>query len=84
MALSRRDQQTLDRIRNGKTVPFHDLIHLIESVGFRLVRQRGSHQVYKHPRIAGALVLQPLGADAKKYQARQALDMLVSNRLIEA
>jgi predicted RNA binding protein YcfA (HicA-like mRNA interferase family) len=84
MALPNRDQRTLDRIRDGNTVLFRDLIHLLEAVGFRLVRQRGSHQVYKHPRIAGAIVLQPLGSEAKKYQARQALDLLVSNRLIEA
>jgi GMP synthase PP-ATPase subunit len=27
MVLSRRDQQTLDRIREGKTAPFRDLVH---------------------------------------------------------
>jgi predicted RNA binding protein YcfA (HicA-like mRNA interferase family) len=84
MALSSRDQRTLERIRDGHPVPFRDLIHLIESAGFRLVRQRGSHQVYKHPQVAGALILQPLGSDAKKYQARQALEMLSSNRLVDS
>jgi predicted RNA binding protein YcfA (HicA-like mRNA interferase family) len=82
MALSSRDQRTVDRIRDGNTVQFRDLVHLVETVGFRLVRQRGSHHVYKHPRVPGALVLQPLGSDAKKYQARQVLDMLTSNRLL--
>jgi predicted RNA binding protein YcfA (HicA-like mRNA interferase family) len=83
MDLSKRDQRTLDRIRGGNTVSFRDLVHLLEAVGFRLVRQSGSHHVYKHASVTGALVLQPLGADAKKYQARQALDLLVSNRLID-
>jgi hypothetical protein len=38
---------------------------------------------HKHPAVAGALVLQPAGPEAKKYQIRQALDLLVSNRLVE-
>jgi len=84
MALSNRDQRTLDRVRDGNTVPFRDLVHLVETAGFRLVRQRGSHHVYKHPRVPGALVLQPLGSEAKQYQARQVLDMLMSNRLIDS
>jgi predicted RNA binding protein YcfA (HicA-like mRNA interferase family) len=83
VSLSNRDQRTFDRIREGNTVPFRDLTHLLEAVGFGLVRQRGSHQVYKHPAVAGALVLQPAGPEAKKYQIRQALDLLVSNRLVE-
>jgi predicted RNA binding protein YcfA (HicA-like mRNA interferase family) len=74
MALPSRDQRTLDRIREGNTVQFRNLVHLIETVGFKLVRQRGSYHIYKHPRIASAIILQPLGADAKKYQARQVLD----------
>ena len=82
MKLSNRDQRTLDRIRNGSAVPFRDLVHLLETVGFRLVRQRGRHHVYKHPQIAGAINVQPFGVDAKKYQARQVLDVLVSNQLI--
>jgi predicted RNA binding protein YcfA (HicA-like mRNA interferase family) len=82
--LSNRDQRTLDSIRRGAIVSFRDLIHLIETVGFVLVRQRGSHHVYKHPRVGGALVLQPKGSEAKKYQAHQVLDVLVSNRLVDA
>ena len=84
MSLSNRDQRTFDRIGEGHVVRFQDLIHLIETVGFGLVRQRGSHHVYRHPTVTGALVLQPLGSDAKKYQARQALDLLMSNRLIDS
>ena len=82
MKLSNRDQRTLDRMRDGNIVSFRDLVHLVETVGFRLVRQRGSHHVYKHPGVAGALVLQPLGSEAKKYQARQVLDLLEANRLL--
>ena len=82
MKLSNRDQRTVDRIRDGSTVPFRDLVHLLETVGFRLARQRGSHHMYKHPQIAGAINVQPFGADAKKYQAGQVLDVLVSNQLI--
>jgi hypothetical protein len=36
-------------------------IWFILTVGFRLVRQVGSHHVYKHPQISGALNLQPIG-----------------------
>jgi predicted RNA binding protein YcfA (HicA-like mRNA interferase family) len=82
MALSNRDQRTVDRIRDGSPVQFRDLVHLVENMGFRLVRQRGSHHVYKHPQVPGALVLQPLGPDAKKYQARQVLNMLILHRLL--
>lgn len=70
-------------MRAGQALRFADLIHLVESLGFKLVRQRGSHRIYKHPAVRGALVLQPLGKEAKDYQVRQALDMLLTSGLIE-
>jgi predicted RNA binding protein YcfA (HicA-like mRNA interferase family) len=70
-------------MRAGQVLSFADVVHLVEALGFRLVRQRGSHRIYKHPGVRGALVLQPLGKEAKDYQVRQTLDMLLISGLIE-
>ncbi len=83
MELGKRDLRTLARMREGGVVSFRDLLHLIEAAGFSLRRQRGSHRVYKHPLVSGALVVQPTGADAKKYQIQQVLDMLDEARLLD-
>lgn len=53
---------------------FEDVVHLAEAVGFVLVRQHGSHRVFRHvdkPDLR--LTLQPLGGQGKEYQVRDLL-----------
>jgi predicted RNA binding protein YcfA (HicA-like mRNA interferase family) len=38
-------------------VEFRELIRLLENDGWRLVRQRGSHQQYEHPRKPGKVTV---------------------------
>ena len=60
----------------GASLPFRDFERLLLAFGFVPVRQKGSHQSYKHPKTQRMLVVQPRGKDAKGYQVRQFLDMV--------
>ncbi len=60
----------------GQTIPYRDFIALIEAVGFRLARTRGSHRSYVHTSCPKLLVVQPKGKDAKRYQVREFLDII--------
>ena len=59
----------------GGQLSFRDFVILIEAVGFRLSRTRGSHRSYVHASCPRLLVIQPMGKDAKRYQVRE-FDML--------
>ncbi len=60
----------------GGQLAFREFVALIEAVGFRLARTKGSHRAYVHPDCPKLLVIQPMGKDAKRYQVREFLDML--------
>jgi predicted RNA binding protein YcfA (HicA-like mRNA interferase family) len=45
------------------------------------VRSRGSHRCFEHSDCPKLLVVQPKGADAKRYQVRELLDMIEEFRL---
>ena len=68
-----RTQRLLDRIRRGevRNIRFSDLVSLLEELGFRLDRVRGSHRVYVHPALGRPLPLQPMRGEAKPWQVRQ-------------
>lgn len=68
----------LDAIRNNpRGVRFSDLVRLVEALGFRLVRQKGSHAIYQHPGHPAELIdLQLAGDQAKPYQVRQVLEIV--------
>lgn len=70
-------------INNRKNVRFSDFISVVEAFGFLLDRVKGSHQVYKHPDIADALlVLQPdKNQQAKPYQIKQFLKLVEEHDL---
>ena len=62
--------------QNYQNIDFADFVSLVEAVGFRKLRQRGSHRVYIHPKIEKILNLQPSSnGDAKPYQVRQFQDL---------
>jgi predicted RNA binding protein YcfA (HicA-like mRNA interferase family) len=65
-------QKILDQILEGRrTISFRDFERLLGALGFRLVRQRGSHRIYIHGKIGRPLPVQPDGHEAKHYQVQQ-------------
>lgn len=73
-----RNWRLLDRIRRGEVqnVAFGEFVALVEALGFRLERVRGSHRIYRHPAIPRPVPLQPVRGKAKPYQVRQLLRLL--------
>ena len=71
-------RELLDRACRGdvRNVRFADLQHLVEALGFRLERVRGSHHTYRHPAVRAIVNLQPHGRQAKPYQVRQVVELV--------
>jgi predicted RNA binding protein YcfA (HicA-like mRNA interferase family) len=62
------------RLERGhlQNVDFDDFVRLVEFFGWAMDRQRGSHQVFRHPLVAERLNLQPdRNGQAKPYQIRE-------------
>ncbi len=55
---------------------FRELCDLADCFGFSLVRQRGSHHIYKRDGFRKLLNFQNSGGMAKAYQVRQLLSAL--------
>jgi predicted RNA binding protein YcfA (HicA-like mRNA interferase family) len=70
-------RQLLDRAARGdvRNVRFADLQRLVEALGFRLERVRGSHHTYRHPDVRVMVNLPSHGRQAKPYQVRQVVDL---------
>lgn len=69
--------KTLEQILEGRrTISFRDFEALLGALGFKLVRQRGSHRIYIHAKTDRSFPVQPDGRDAKHYQVRQLRDMI--------
>jgi predicted RNA binding protein YcfA (HicA-like mRNA interferase family) len=82
MVSRRKLEHLLQQVLQGRgTIRFDDFEALIEALGFRLRRQRGSHRIYVHPNIDRAFPIQPEGKDAKRYQVRELRDMIRQYRL---
>ncbi len=73
----------LERLARGQltNVRFADAQRLVEALGFRLDRVKGSHHIYRHPDIGQRINLQAKGGQAKPYQLRQILDLVERNAL---
>jgi predicted RNA binding protein YcfA (HicA-like mRNA interferase family) len=77
-----RDELVLQAVLSGRSsVPFLDLERLLRRLGFSLVRIRGSHRIYRHPRVPRHINIQPVGSEAKPYQVKQLRDMIVEFNL---
>jgi len=64
-------------INNPRNVAFRDFVALIEAFGFVHHRTNGSHRIYKHPKVAENLNIQPRkDGTAKKYQIDQFLEYI--------
>ena len=76
----RRLQKKLER-GDHANVRFGDLTRLLEALGFRLNRVRGSHHVYTHPDIPEILNLQNVRGQAKPYQVRQVARTMTEHQM---
>jgi predicted RNA binding protein YcfA (HicA-like mRNA interferase family) len=61
-----KDEKRFARMKqNPKNVKFREFVVAIESCGWKLVKQTGSHRKYKHPKVPDAsLVVQPVAGNA--------------------
>lgn len=74
----------LTKVLEGKgTVGFRDLQALLKRLGFALVRIKGSHHIYEHPKATRPLNVQPRGSEAKRYQVNQLRDMIKEFELLD-
>ena len=67
------DEQLISRILRGTSdanIPFTDLCHLLERLGFEK-RIRGSHHIFRKSGIVERINLQRDGQKAKPYQVHQ-------------
>jgi predicted RNA binding protein YcfA (HicA-like mRNA interferase family) len=60
---------------------FSDLQLLLKSLGFRLDRQEGSHQAWRHSIIPQAVNIQSVHGQCKPYQLRQIRDIIKEHNL---
>ena len=61
---------------NFNNISFGDFTNLIESFGFKLVRTKGSHNIYCHPQISELVNVQNVKGEVKPYQAKQFLRLV--------
>ena len=68
----------LDRASAGTVtnVRFTDLERLLDALGFRLVRRRGSHQIYTRTGVGELVDIQDRKGQAKPYQVRQVVRLV--------
>ena len=80
MIAAMKPAKLLERARAGSfhNIKFDDLVHLAETLGFVLRSGEGSHQNYRHPSHAEAILnlQEGKGGDAKPYQIRELLDQI--------
>lgn len=71
-------KKLLKRIVQGhlQNIPFADIVNLVGSFGFTLLRVSGSHHIFGHPDIPELVNLQEVGGRAKPYQIRQFLRLV--------
>lgn len=72
-----------DQILRGTgdaNVPFDDLCHLLDRLGFER-RTRGSHNIFRKDGILERPNLQRAVGNAKPYQVRQVRDIIVKYKL---
>lgn len=70
-------KKLLAKVASGsKNISFNEMVTLVETFGFRLVRVNGSHHIFVHPQIRELVNLQEVNGKAKPYQIRQFLRLV--------
>lgn len=64
-------------VANRAAMRFADFRRILEAFGFTLDRIKGSHHIFRHPKVSRPLSVQPRGDNkAKPYQIDQFLDIV--------
>jgi hypothetical protein len=53
--------KTLEQILEGRTISFRDFEALLGALGFKLIRQRGSHRIYIHAKTDRSFPFSQMG-----------------------
>jgi predicted RNA binding protein YcfA (HicA-like mRNA interferase family) len=74
----------LERLGQGHlaNVAFADMQALIEAYGFELRRVSGSHHIFGHPDLPELINIQEVRGQAKPYQIRQFLRVVLRYALV--
>lgn len=64
-------------------VSFDELCTLAGMAGWQFDRQKGSHQIFLHPKYPGIMNFQPVKGKAKPFQIRQLLRFISENDLLK-
>lgn len=69
-------------VSGSKNISFEEFASLLEGFGYVLERVRGSHHVFKHPKVPQLLSIQPRqDGKAKPYQLKQFLKQVEEYQL---
>ncbi len=77
-------EKTIDKLLRGESdanIRFEDLIHLLQTKGFRM-RISGSHHIFTRLGVLERINLQREGSRAKAYQVRQVRRILAQYKLL--
>jgi len=71
-------KRLLQKLAQGalQNISFLDMMNLVVSFGFKLVRTSGSHHIFSHPGIPELVNLQKVQGKSKPYQIRQFLRLV--------
>ena len=73
-----RRRRLLERLHRGHydNVDFRDFCDLIRGLGWELHRIKGSHHMFRHPRVPNVFTVLPERGQAKRYQIRELLKFI--------
>jgi len=67
-------EKLLTQLQNNcKNVRYNDFVVLIKTFGFKLIRIKGSHNIFERPDVPEMINIQNDKGNAKPYQIRQFL-----------
>lgn len=69
-------EKLYQKLLAGRTLSFAEFERLLTAFGYRFVRQRGSHRIWRNERIPDSRTVLPKGKDAHEYQVEQFLDII--------
>ena len=78
------DAKVYNSVISGKAdnnIKYTDFQNLIIALGFKFMRQRGSHTMYYNPKINEFMNIQQDGNKAKDYQVKQLRDIIIAHDL---
>ena len=78
------NKKVYDAILSGKSdnnIKYTDFQNIIVDLGFRFIRQKGSHMIYFNNDIHEYMNIQPDGSKAKKYQVRDLRNIIKEHDL---